>query len=300
MRVVLHVTTGSQAGQKVLLHHGQSIKIGRAEKTDLAFPHDAQMSQEHFAITFSTDGCRLRDLNSTNGTIINGQRVSGEAVLNYGDQIVAGETVFTLSREGTPSVAVSELDPGDEEANVPMEVFKERVVEYFRQLPEPLFAILDAARDPLVLALLIQSDDLYQSLYEGPKGDTLAAAAPYLVQLPSDSPLLETLIEMGWGESWGVYLTCEGPFKDVRKHFRRFLMVEIDEGKKVYFRFYDPRVLRVFLPTCLPDEARQFFGPMDSFYMEDVKPKNVLRFTTGQQGAKELVRLQDQATGLGI
>ncbi len=42
--------------------------------------------------------------------------------------------------------------PADAELGVPLEVIKERIIEYFRQLREPLFAILDAARDPLVLA----------------------------------------------------------------------------------------------------------------------------------------------------
>ena len=212
-----------------------------------------------------------------------------------GMKSLRGGTIFRVSLQGTPAVAVPELDPSEAEPDVPLEVIKERLVEHFRQLQEPLFAILDAARDPLVLALLIQSDHQYESLYEGPKGGTLAAVAPYLVQLPSDSLLFETLIEKGWGESWGVYLTCDKPFKDVRKHFRHFLMVTADAGKKVYFRFYDPRVLRVFLPTCLPDEAEQFFGPIDSFYFEDDKPKNVLRFATRQKGSKESVRLAPNA-----
>jgi hypothetical protein len=297
MRVVLQVTSGNQTGRKIWLQQGQTVKVGRIESSDFAFPSDAEMSQEHFAIEFSAGACQLRDLNSTNGTTLNGQRIAAQAALNDGDEIVAGETSFTVLMEGMPATAVPQPEPAEVEPDVPLEVIKERLIEYFRQLPEPLFAILDAARDPLVLALLIQSDHEYQSLYEGPKGETLAAVAPYLVSLPADSALLATLIEKGWGDSWGVYLTCEKPFKDVRKHFRRFLMVKTDEGKEVYFRFYDPRVLRVFLPTCLPDEAEQLFGLIDSFYLEDEKQKNMLQFDARWKGSKELVNLKrDPAT----
>src|SRR5262249_54263324 len=110
----------------------------------------------------------------------------------------------------------------------------------------PLFAVLDAARNPMVLALLFQAKDRWQSLYEGVEGDRLAAAAPYLVQLPKPSPLLETLAR----DAWGIYLTCDQPFEAVRKHLRRFLLVTDEEGEELYFRYYDPRVLRVYLPTC--------------------------------------------------
>src|SRR5262249_39807517 len=121
---------------------------------------------------------------------------------------------------------------------------QEQVPHYLRHQPEPLFAILDAARDPRILALLVNSKEERPSLYEGAQGDRLAAVAAYLVQLPSASRFLDTLVQEGWGKSWGIYLTCNQPFKEVRKHFRRFLLVKTEEGKELYFRFYDPRVLR--------------------------------------------------------
>ena len=35
---------------------------------------------------------------------------------------------------------------------------------------------------------------------------------------------------------------------------------------------HDPRVLRVFLPTCTPDELSDFFGPIGSFLVESDQP----------------------------
>jgi len=158
------------------------------------------------------------------------------------------------------------------------------VIRELRAEPEPLYAILDAARDPLVLALLLESEEKHQSLYEGAKGDRLVASAPYLVALPRESSFLDALIEEGWGSSWGVYLTCDQPFDEVRKHLRRFLMVELDARKPVYFRYYDPRVLRVFLPSCTPQEAAEFFGPIGAFAMESEDSQSLLRFE--HQGGK--------------
>jgi pSer/pThr/pTyr-binding forkhead associated (FHA) protein len=154
-----------------------------------------------------------------------------------------------------------------------------RVLDTLRSEKEPLFALLDAARDDLVYARLLHCGEEHQSLYEGPKGEALAEVGPFLVRVPRNSPFLETLVREGWGQSWGVYLTCALPFKEVRRHLRHFLLARVPGGKEVYFRFYDPRVLRIYLPTCRPEELRQFFGPIHAFLMESQDPGLCLRYT---------------------
>lgn len=142
------------------------------------------------------------------------------------------------------------------------------VTQLLRRFEGRLYALLDAARDERILRLLKRSSEEYASLYEGPEGEELAEVAPYLVRLEPDSPLLQQLLEKGWGNAWGVYLFSEAPFPEVRRHFRHFLKVQTEEGKQLHFRFYDPRVLRVFLPTCRPGELRELFGPVTRFVME--------------------------------
>jgi hypothetical protein len=56
-------------------------------------------------------------------------------------------------------------------------------------------------------------------------------------------------------------------------------MVEDARGKEMYFRFYDPRVLRVFLPTCTAQEAQDFFGPSKHYVMEAAEPNTALIYT---------------------
>jgi len=96
MAVFLEIKTGSFAGQKIPLPSGQTLIIGRAvERAQFAVPHDKQMSGAHFAVECDGKGCRLRDLNSSNGTFLNGARAK-EAALANGDEIKSGQTTFVV------------------------------------------------------------------------------------------------------------------------------------------------------------------------------------------------------------
>jgi hypothetical protein len=44
------------------------------------------------------------------------------------------------------------------------------------------------------------------------------------------------------------------------------------------FRYYDPRVLRVYLPTCVTAELRTVFGPIECFWTESESPEYMLDF----------------------
>lgn len=85
--------------------------------------------------------------------------------------------------------------------------------------------------------------------------------APYLVQLAARSPLTELRIREHWGQAGGCFSVGAQRLQSHSGHLRRFLLVKDAQGQDMYFRFYDPRVLRVFLPTCTPEELSDFFGP---------------------------------------
>jgi hypothetical protein len=104
MRVILRIATGPLIGRNVLLLPGQSVQVGRTEFADFAVPHDGQMSSVHFALRCDSEGCRVQDLHSTNGTRVNGERIV-EQVLHHGDTIVAGQTTFTVQIEQALAVA---------------------------------------------------------------------------------------------------------------------------------------------------------------------------------------------------
>ena len=293
MEVSLEITSGPQAGETFPLRSNRQVQIGRGPDPEISVSTDPLVSELHFAFWWDEGGCRIEDLRSTRGTLLNGQKINQAAVHN-GDKIVAGQTQFIVRIK--PDPGMPEVAPISERRGVAVQEQDRRPVaestrakdqpaqfddllEILRSQPQPLFAILDAARDPKVLETLRKSDQRYQSLYEGAKGEQLAEFAPYLVELPSDSALIETLVRDAWGKSWGIFLTSTSSFKEARRHFRRFLLVQTEDGRELYFRFYDPRVLRIFLPTCNAAEVATFFGPAEQFLAEAQNPKNLLRFS---------------------
>jgi hypothetical protein len=90
-------------------------------------------------------------------------------------------------------------------------------------------------------------------------------------------------------------LTSSEPFQELRTHFQHFLFVQTEEGKELCFRFYDPRVLRGYLPSRTGPEAAEFFGPVRSFLMEGAGPETLVRFTLTEHGAaREQLRPVDR------
>ncbi|MBF0235745.1 MAG: DUF4123 domain-containing protein [Desulfamplus sp.] len=160
---------------------------------------------------------------------------------------------------------------------------KKAVLHWFQNLKEPLFAILDAARDEEILGHVYNGTERFSILFEGDEAVELIGVGPYLVEFSKPSNMLETLIEKGWGKSWGIFITADADFQATASHFRQLLIVELEDGEEVYFRFYDPRVLRIYLPTCNQDELRQIFGPVKALLMEDDK-LGILNFTYNENG----------------
>jgi pSer/pThr/pTyr-binding forkhead associated (FHA) protein len=72
--------------------------IGRTESAHLARPSDTMLSRQHCAIEWNGDGWHVRDLNSKNGTTLNGQPLTKETRLNPGDRIVAGRQILEFER----------------------------------------------------------------------------------------------------------------------------------------------------------------------------------------------------------
>jgi len=134
--------------------------------------------------------------------------------------------------------------------------------------PSRTFAILDAARDDRIYPALISADCDWLCLYRGDAAARMATVAPYLVELHPLALFTSWLLAEGWSNSWGVFLNADLPLDRLQAHFRRFLMAQLPDGKTVFFRFYDPRVLRVYLPTCDAVERETFFGPVARFVFE--------------------------------
>lgn len=87
---IIFVMNDRKQGQKELpVVVDESLFVGRSEMCDLSF-NDATLSAQHFVIEEAQDGFYIQDLNSDNGTMINGVRIHQRRKLNQGDTICAG------------------------------------------------------------------------------------------------------------------------------------------------------------------------------------------------------------------
>ena len=52
-----------------------------------------------------------------------------------------------------------------------------------------------------------------------------------------------------------------------------------DKLRPVYFRYYDPRVFRVYLPTCNREELETIFGPAVKFFAESEDADSLIEYS---------------------
>ncbi|HEY3324052.1 MAG TPA: FHA domain-containing serine/threonine-protein kinase [Planctomycetota bacterium] len=89
------VERGNEKGVSFNLDADRSILIGRLNTCDMVLT-DSMASRQHFRVTRRLGRFYLEDLNSHNGTFVNGERIKGEVLLKAGSTIRAGETLFSF------------------------------------------------------------------------------------------------------------------------------------------------------------------------------------------------------------
>lgn len=144
----------------------------------------------------------------------------------------------------------------------------------------PWFAVVDAAQGESAPERAKEAGRRTQSLYAGDLGARLDHVAPHLVSFDPKDAFADWFFAV-WGGNHGILLQSKTSFEDLRKHFRKFLLVKNEAGKKFRFRFYDPRVLRSFLPNCTFHETTEFFGPVVRYYAESRSGEELLEFGMG-------------------
>ena len=112
MQVNLKVTAGPYKGRIFSFAQHDSFLIGRSPEAHLCLPDDRYFSRNHCLLEMNPPRSFLRDLNSTNGTFLNGQRVKN-AYLNNGDRIQCGETILVVE------VTTTDLSETTQDASIP-------------------------------------------------------------------------------------------------------------------------------------------------------------------------------------
>jgi len=107
IRAVLVVLEGKEAGVRYELARDY-MEIGRGSDVDIRIPRQ-DISRKHCLIFFKNNRFFVRDLESTNGTFLNGAKVD-EKALNHGDKLQLGESTFLfLIEEKTGSKRIWEI-----------------------------------------------------------------------------------------------------------------------------------------------------------------------------------------------
>ncbi|MDX9990628.1 MAG: FHA domain-containing protein [Anaerolineales bacterium] len=100
-QLVMH--TGPTPGKTFPLD-GDVLTIGREASNAVAI-NDAEVSRKHTQLVFQGGKYIITDLGSTNGTFVNGQRVTGQHVLQPGEIVSLGEQISLLYE------VVAQVDP---------------------------------------------------------------------------------------------------------------------------------------------------------------------------------------------
>ncbi len=151
-----------------------------------------------------------------------------------------------------------------------------------------VYAILDGAAIPDLPEKLQEHGVNAVCLYRGELISELSKVAPYQVMLERESAFTHWLFREGWGRHWGILAVSRADWRLVREHLCSLIMAYDPDCQPLYFRYYDPRVLRVYLPTCDADELQALFGPLARLLCED-EAGGLLKFWVagGQLGGEQ-------------
>jgi DNA-binding winged helix-turn-helix (wHTH) protein len=143
---VLIIHEGERAGQRWTIQ-SDTLIVGRGTECDLVLP-ERQVSRQHIKIKLIDDRYWVEDLDSKNGTWVNGQQLKGERPLRDGDEIhlalavkmafVESEATAPLNFPAPPTLSTGRLHLdrdsrrvfiGDKEIDPPLSLPQYRLLE---------------------------------------------------------------------------------------------------------------------------------------------------------------------------
>jgi hypothetical protein len=318
MVVVLEAISGPITGRRIEVRAGTIVRIGRTTRSDYAVGEDSYLSSLHFSVECDGAQCRVRDMGSSNGTFVNGARITDQ-VVNEGDSVAAGESAFTVHLDLSAAAAPVPADAGrGATATAPMFLRPSGAVarpnadrttpvvlpgsqpgapgssawlgfsrgqsillSTLYQTGGAVYAVLDASRDSRIPAFLDASGEPYRPLDPAVRS-TVFVAAP-----AAQGRLLDVLVKDGWGRGWGFFCIAPVSIDEVCAHLSNYAILFTRTGRPLTFRFWDPRVLRALVPSLPLEEAAEFFGPMVRMVVEGEKSEMGLDLTMTPRGPRQ-------------
>ncbi len=156
---------------------------------------------------------------------------------------------------------------------------KEELQKYLFTGQTHVYAVLDGASIAGLRQRLFEMSPPNYCLFRGDLPPDVAETAPYLVGLVTGAPFTDWVLAESFGKHWGIFAQSRKSIREMRQHFRSLITVYDESGTPMIFRFYDPRVLHEFLPTCNAGELKTLFGKVDVLLAETEDGKEISKFS---------------------
>ncbi len=286
MAPVLTIVSGPQAGRRVDLSTERAVRVGRTAKSECMIAEDSYMSGMHFEVCYSGGKWVARDLNSSNGTFLNGQRITEAAILP-GDALTAGQSTFAIDFNAVTDTATTvnystqqlERVAASAPAPPPIELTPVRtaVAEVLRGVADPLFAVVAQAGGDFVEHMRQWKAEAVEVLPAD------QGAAVYVVAIDAESRLLDHAVDAIWGRESGFFLTSRSGVESAGAHLTAILSPVVG-GTPVRLRLWKPALLDALLGSLNAEEARVIFGPALGIFREGAKASELSISVPGATG----------------
>jgi len=93
-KLALRFISGKYKGGEFLLKEGKEVVVGRSSELDIVLMED-MVSRRHAVLVQRGDKIHVEDRGSTNGTFVNGEKIS-KAVVGKGDRVLIGTSIMKV------------------------------------------------------------------------------------------------------------------------------------------------------------------------------------------------------------
>jgi hypothetical protein len=304
MRLLLEIKTGEHSGHKKWLRRGERMLVGRTEQSEFVVP-DARMSSVHFHVECTAEGCRVRDMRSTNGTYLNGKRIA-EDILHHGDTVTAGDTQFgieitedtsssqpaeehgrigdsrewaTLVRRTVP-VSLAVMDDGQAGGLQlgPLNGMKptsDRSSTFRNFRGDQVGEVAQRLNELSPLYLILEFAKIGRGLpaslaapaflYDWLPEQHLAGFSPVVIAASAGTELRE-LLELGWGHDCLVGVCSSLPGEELVQRLRA--LTRTDDPQQPRRKYASPATLAGLLSRETEEFANKFFDAVDAVLFE--------------------------------
>jgi len=99
----------------------------------------------------------------------------------------------------------------------------------------------------------------------------LVSVTPYLFECTKNEEFNKWIRHKEQKGLRSLYISSEMSFEQLRKHLRNFLRMKKENGKYIYFRFYDPYVVNTIFPKLDKEQLSEFFENINYIITDDIR-----------------------------